>query len=154
VQKKYIRVCLYLLRKNAMKYLTGLIFFILTGCSGSRPDNLGLEDGKLRPCPNTPNCVSTASTDQQHHIEPLTGTIEDIKKVISKMERVKIVTENENYLHVEFTSAIMRFVDDVEFYAPPGTNSIQVRSASRLGKSDLGVNRKRIEQIRTAMTQF
>ena len=137
-----------------MKYFTGLIFCILTGCSGSRPENLGIADDKLRPCPMTPNCVTSESTDKEHHIEPLTGTIGDVKQVISKMDRVEIVTENENYLHAEFTSAIMRFVDDVEFYAPPGENIIQVRSASRLGKSDLGVNRKRVEQIRKALKQL
>ena len=137
-----------------MKYLTGLIFFILTGCSGSRPDNIGVANDKLGVCPNTPNCVSSESADKEHHIDPLTGTMGQIKELISKMDRVEIVTENENYLYAEFTSAIMRYVDDVEFYAPPGANIIQVRSASRLGKSDLGVNRKRIEQIRTALSQL
>ena len=69
------------------------------------------------------------------------------------MDRVTIITQNENYLYAEFTSAIMRFVDDVEFLYDPGQQVVQIRSASRLGKSDLGVNRKRIEFIRSALKQ-
>ena len=69
------------------------------------------------------------------------------------MDRATIITQNENYLYAEYTSAIMRFVDDVEFLYDPGQQVVQVRSASRLGTSDLGVNRKRIEFIRSALTQ-
>ena len=69
------------------------------------------------------------------------------------MDRVTIITQNENYLYAEFTSAMMRFVDDVEFLYDPGQQVVQIRSASSLGKSDLGVNRKRIEFIRSALKQ-
>jgi uncharacterized protein (DUF1499 family) len=74
----------------------------------------------------------------------------DLKKIIQQMKRTRIVTEADNYLYVEFTSALWRFVDDVEFSFDDASKTIHVRSASRLGKSDLGVNRKRIEMIRTA----
>jgi uncharacterized protein (DUF1499 family) len=74
-----------------------------------------------------------------------------LKRVIQAMERTKIITESENYLYVEFTSKLMGYVDDVEFYLDSAAGVIQVRSASRLGQSDLGVNRKRIEQIRAAL---
>jgi uncharacterized protein (DUF1499 family) len=70
------------------------------------------------------------------------------------MKKTKIITENKNYLYAEFTSAIMGFVDDVEFYLDEGAKVIHVRSASRLGQSDLGVNRKRIETIRTKLKEL
>ena len=122
--------------------------------AGKKPDNLGVRDGKLAPCPNTPNCVSSQSADTTHKIEPLTYTSSSeeafakLKKAIASQPRTKIITITPNYLYVEFTSAIMGFVDDVEFYLDADASLIHVRSASRLGKSDLGVNRKRIETIR------
>lgn len=127
--------------------------------AGKRPNNLGVRDGKLAPCPNTPNCVSSYS-DAEHSIEPLTynstpvETMADLKSVIQAMKKTEIITENENYLYAEFTSAIMGFVDDVEFYLDKDAKVIHVRSASRLGKSDLGVNRKRIETIRTKLQEL
>jgi uncharacterized protein (DUF1499 family) len=125
-----------------------------TGCAGRPPDNLGLHNGKLAPCPASPNCVSSLSPDKEHAIEPLLYTtsrqraLEDLKAIILHMKRTEIAAESENYIHVTFTSAIWRFVDDVEFYFDENAKRIQVRSASRLGKSDFGVNRKRVESIR------
>lgn len=124
--------------------------------SGTRPSNLGVKDGSLAACPGTPNCVSSqaAQTDAEHFIAPLTyqgdaaEAIAQLKSVIQSMERTAIVNETENYLYAEFTTALMGFVDDVEFYLDPTAGVIHVRSASRLGQSDLGVNRKRIEEIR------
>jgi uncharacterized protein (DUF1499 family) len=126
------------------------------GCSGAPPGNLGVKDGRLAPCPASPNCVSSQSTDKDHAVEPLTYSttptraIEDLKTIILRMKRARIVTESGNYLHVEFTSAIWRFVDDVEFYFEENAKVIHIRSASRLGKSDFGVNRKRVEAVRAA----
>lgn len=128
----------------------------LIGCSGVRPANLGVKDGRLAPCPSTPNCVLSQSTDKEHTVAPLFYSSSlpeakaDLKKIILQIKRTAIITEAENYLYVEFTSALWRFVDDVEFYFDDASKTIQVRSASRLGKSDLGVNRKRIEMIRAA----
>lgn len=128
--------------------------------SGKRPNNLGVRDGKLAQCPNTPNCVSSQSSDTEHSIEALTynstpaEAIADLKTVIQGMKKTKIITESKNYLYVEFTSAIMGFVDDVEFYVDEAAKVIHVRSASRLGQSDLGVNRKRIETIRTKLKEL
>lgn len=128
--------------------------------AGKRPNNLNVRDGKLAPCPNTPNCVSSQSSDAEHSIEPLTynstpvKAMADLKSVIQAMKKTEIITENENYLYAEFTSAIMGFVDDVEFYLDKDAKVIHVRSASRLGKSDLGVNRKRIETIRTKLQEL
>ena len=136
-----------------MKYFRFLFFFFLVGCAGDRPQYLGTPRTAFNPCPESPNCVSSKSIDQEHQIAPLKSTIQDIRRVILNMERAMIIAQNENYLYVEFTSAIMGFVDDVEFLYDPGQQVIQVRSASRLGKSDLGVNRKRIEFIRSALKQ-
>ncbi len=130
--------------------------------SGTKPDNLGVNNGKLVDCPNSPNCVSSQSptSDETHFIQPLkyTSTTEkalaDLKKVIESEDRTKIISESSDYLYAEFKSALMGFVDDVEFYLDSSTNTIHVRSASRLGQSDLGVNRKRIETIRTKFNQM
>ena len=120
--------------------------------SGTRPNNLGVKDGKLAPCPGSPNCVSSQSEDAQFKIDPLPPvTIADLKTIVANMERTTIIEETDNYLYAEFKSKLMGYVDDVEFYLDSDANVIQVRSASRLGKSDLGVNRKRIEEIRSQL---
>jgi uncharacterized protein (DUF1499 family) len=120
--------------------------------AGKRPDNLGVKDGKLTPCPGTPNCVNSQSDKPQSKIEPLPPvSIAELKKVIESMERTKIIEETNNYLYAEFKSKLMGYVDDVEFYLDEGANVIHVRSASRLGKSDLGVNRQRVEEIRAKL---
>lgn len=127
--------------------------------AGKRPNNLGVKSGKLAPCPNSPNCVSSQSSDVGHSIAPLTykstpeQAIAKLKAVIQSLPRTKIITENKDYLYAEFKSALMGFVDDVEFYLDRKANVIQVRSASRLGQSDLGVNRKRIETIRAKLAE-
>jgi uncharacterized protein (DUF1499 family) len=128
--------------------------------SGKRPTNLGVTDGRLAACPTTPNCVSSQApeSDEQHKIAPLTYTaspseaMSALKAVIQAMERTEIISEGENYLYAEFTTPIMGYVDDVEFWLDPTTSVIHVRSASRLGQSDLGVNRKRVEEIRSKFT--
>jgi uncharacterized protein (DUF1499 family) len=132
---------------------------LVGACSGRRPETLGVTDGKFAPCPDSPNCVSSQSDDPDHVIEPLRyeGTPqaarEQLLSVIRKMKRVNIIIEQEHYLRVEYTSAVFRFVDDVEFFFDPSKKLIHVRSASRIGYSDLGVNRQRVEQIRTAFAE-
>ncbi len=122
--------------------------------AGKRPSNLGVNNGKLASCPNSPNCVSSQDTDPEHIISPLTFTsdpqaaLTNLKEIIQSLPRTKIITETEDYIYAEFKSALMGFVDDVEFYLDRQRNVIHVRSASRLGQSDLGVNRQRIETIR------
>ena len=128
--------------------------------AGKRPTNIDVQSGQLAPCPSTPNCVNSQSQDAQHSIEPLTynsaptEAMADLKKVIQSLERTKIITETENYLYAEFTTKLMGFVDDVEFLLDPSAKVIHVRSASRLGQSDLGVNRKRIETIRAKLNEL
>lgn len=125
--------------------------------SGSRPTNLGVTNGQLAACPSSPNCVSSQSQDVEHQIEALRyqGTpaeaIAQLKTAIESLPRTQIIQITDNYLYAEFTSALMGFVDDVEFYVNPAEPMIEVRSASRLGESDLGVNRQRVEAIRSAI---
>lgn len=127
---------------------------MLWGCGGTRPDIVGKGFGPLAPCPGTPNCVHTTATDSTHAIAPyryadsLQSAVERLARTIQALPRTNIVTRSESYLYAEFTSKIMRYVDDVEFVFDDSTKAVHFRSASRLGKSDLGVNRARMEQIR------
>lgn len=122
--------------------------------SGKRPNDLGVKNGLLKPVPESPNAVSSQATGGYHRIDALRykGTAEPamaaLKSIIESTRRTSIVEERADYLYAEFASALIGYVDDVEFYFPPTERVIHVRSASRLGYSDLGVNRKRIEKIR------
>jgi uncharacterized protein (DUF1499 family) len=149
-------------RKRMIYLLVALI--LLAPCAilavlsalAKKPQNLGVVDGRLAPCPDTPNCVSTQATDEQHRIAPLTFTdspeeaLRRLKQAIASMPRMEIVAESGDYLHVEATSLIFRFVDDVEFWVDRQAKAIHFRSASRAGRSDLGVNRARMEKFRLA----
>lgn len=128
---------------------------------GIAPNDLGVVEGKLKLPANTPNSVSSQAnlypTHPQYNyarIEPLVlvgdseSTLNKIKSIIGLMPGSKVITCQEDYLYVQFTTRVMKFVDDAEFWFDPQSNVVQVRSASRLGKSDLGVNRQRIEWIR------
>ncbi|MBA7533940.1 hypothetical protein ES705_26186 [subsurface metagenome] len=115
---------------------------------------IGIIDGKFHPCPKSPNCVSTQSTDEKHRMEPIqySSTVDEakgkIKNIITSFKRTKLITETENYLHFEFRTATFKFVDDVEFYLDDKEKLIHFRSAARMGWSDMGVNRKRMRKIR------
>jgi uncharacterized protein (DUF1499 family) len=127
---------------------------VLAGFSAAKADVLGVKDGQLARCPSSPNCVSTQATDSKHSIEPMRYTsaqdaaMRKLIAVINSMPRTKIVKTSDDYLHAEFSSAVFRFVDDVEFLFNESDKTIQFRSASRVGHSDFGVNRKRMEDIR------
>ena len=121
---------------------------------------LGVNNGQLMQCPETPNCVSSQAADEQHYIQPIQfmGTQQEAQSALLKMletwKRTKIIVTQEEYIRAEFASMIFRFVDDVEFYlssVKADETVIHVRSASRVGYSDFGVNRKRIERIRSKL---
>ena len=126
--------------------------------SGKRPADLGVRNGNLKAAPSSPNAVSSQATDA-HQIAPLAfkGSLEQamkaLKAIVEGTSNARIVETKPDYLYAEYASSLMGFVDDVEFYAPPNAKIIHVRSASRLGYSDLGVNRKRIEAIRARLVQ-
>ena len=129
----------------------GIVF---TACSGNAPQNIGVHEGRLTPCPDSPNCVSSQSSDEEHFVDPFPyagsrdAAYQAVISAIQSMKRSRIVSREPNYLRAEFTSAVFRFVDDVEFLFVDDERIVHVRSASRLGYSDLGVNRKRVEALR------
>lgn len=111
----------------------------------------------LSPCPSSPNCVSTQAptSDERHAIAPYryrtsrADAKEVLKAAIAHLSRARLVREDEAYLHYEFSSLLLRFVDDVEFLFVEETKTIHFRSASRTGYGDFGVNRRRMEEIRS-----
>ena len=139
-----------LLPETAMAALFGNVF------AGTPPTTLGVRDGRLAPCPDKPNCVSSQAADDGHAIKPLAYTgdtavaMARLAKVVAAAEGARIITQRPDYLHVEYQSKLMGFVDDVELQADSAAHVIHVRSASRLGHGDLGVNRARVEALRAA----
>jgi len=136
--------------------ISGMLLTIFS-CA-SNPPKEQLVEGKLRPCPSSPNCVSSENDRPSSRVEPLTfeGSPEkawgDLKETIGEMGG-KIQEEHDGYLWATFTSRVFRFVDDVEFRMVPSDGIIHVRSGSRVGYSDLGVNRKRVEKLRAVFSQ-
>ena len=134
-----------------------LILFMVGGCSGKRPDEIGIDPSGLRGCPKSPNCVSSEAKDKQHAIESfcLKGDPNVswplIQDEIVSMSRWVIVTATHNYIHVECKSRIFRFIDDLELYFNSSNGIISIRSASRVGYSDFGANRRRVEFLRSEL---
>lgn len=130
---------------------------ILSGCAGERPNNLGVRNSMLSPCPGSPNCVSSQAGDETHRIAPLAfsgdpeAAFSRLKQALSQRSDTTIIEENPGYLRVELRTTF--FVDDGEFLLDASRKIIHVRSASRLGYSDLGKNRSRMEEIRRAFQQ-
>ena len=131
---------------------------------GTAPTDLGTRDGKLKPPSMTENSVTSQAALYPDHPQrkyadiaplPLEGdgpaTLAKIKAIVEGMDGAKVVKSEPGYLYAQFTSKLMKFVDDVEFWFDPAANAIQVRSASRVGRGDMGVNRKRIEAVRAAL---
>ncbi len=122
--------------------------------SGKHPDDLGAKNVRLKPPPSSPNAVSSQALDASHAIAPLSHSrsparaMEALVSIIESTPRTRIISRTSDYLYAEYQSALMGFVDDVEFWFEPNAKVIQLRSASRLGYSDFGVNRARIEDIR------
>jgi len=138
-------------------FVISAVLLSVLSCA-SDPPKVQLVDGKLRACPNSPNCVSSEGDNPSSRVEPLTfqGLPEkawsDLKETIREMGG-KIQEEHDGYLWATFTSRLFRFVDDVEFRMVSTDSIIHVRSASRVGYSDLGVNRRRVEKLRTLFNQ-
>ena len=134
---------------------SGMLSMFLLSFISSAPADLGVRDGRLAKCPDSPNCVSTQAEDRDHWIAPLTvqknseNGINALEGIVRRLPRTQIIEKSPNYLRAEFRSSFFRFVDDVEFYVETESGHIHFRSASRVGRSDLGVNRARMEQIRS-----
>ncbi len=118
--------------------------------SWKRPSNLGVSGGRLAPCKRTPNCVSSQADpqDREHYIAAITfnGDMAAVRKTVESMPGASVIRAEGDYLYAEFRTRLMRFVDDFELFRDGST--LHVRSASRLGRRDFGVNRKRVEALR------
>ena len=118
-----------------------------------------IENILFTPCPKTPNCVSSIDTGRGHFIQPLefTGSARDAQhrllRILNGLKGARVVAFEDNLIEAEFVSFIFRFVDDVKFYVDDRKKIIHVKSASRVGFSDLGVNRRRVENIRKLLEQ-
>ena len=134
--------------------LAGLGFLLFVRHRSPAPADLGVQNGKLADCPESPNCVCSQAEDPAHAIAPLqmkkglAETRADLRQVLTEMRGAKVVEESSNYLRLEFTTPLLRYVDDLELLFDPERKAIQVRSASRVGRSDLGLNRRRVEELR------
>ncbi len=143
---------------------TGLALHLATAegntmFAGKRPATLGVKDGRLGRPKSTPNCVSSQAdpADAEHTIAPIVfkgnalDAIAAARRAVEGMERATVVRHEGNYLYAEFKSKLMGFVDDVEFTYDEKAGVLHVRSASRLGRRDFGVNRERVEALRSAI---
>ncbi len=157
-----------------LKWLVGAIVVVLVGAvaagqagllSGSAPGDLGVRDGKLKGLSATDNSVSSQAGLYPDHpqrkyatIEPLplrgsgADTVARLRGIVERMDGAKLIKSESDYLYAQYTTPLMKYVDDVEFWFDPVAQVVQVRSASRLGKGDLGLNRKRVEAVRAALT--
>lgn len=145
----------------ALGVVVVLIAARLGAFSGRAPTDLGVRDARLKPPSRTPNSVTSqadlwpdAPLREYARIAPLPmagdarASIARIAAVVEDLPGAELVEQRDDYLYARFTTAMLRFVDDVEFWVDPAAGVVQVRSASRVGRKDFGVNRARIEQIR------
>jgi uncharacterized protein (DUF1499 family) len=126
-------------------------FVLLAGCANAPARGIPVDE-RFAPCPDSPNCVSSYASDDLHAIDPLPLTASDplrvVREIVEALPRTQIVTVDDDYLHATFASRVFGFVDDVEFRVDAAAGVIQVRSASRVGYGDMGVNRRRVEDLR------
>ena len=120
-----------------------------------RPTNLGVKDGRLAPCKRSPNCVSSQAdpADREHYIAPIPfrGAMRRLRRAVESMERSTVISATESYLYAEYRTPLLRYVDDLELFYDERSGLVHVRSASRLGRRDFGVNRKRVEALRAIL---
>ena len=132
--------------------IMSIVANLLAACAGERPSNLGVRNDRLSACPSSPNCVSSQASDERHRIAPLVfngdpdSAFARLKQVLDRRNDTAVIEEKPGYLRVELRTTL--FVDDGEFLLDRVGRVIHVRSASRLGYSDLGKNRSRMEDIR------
>jgi uncharacterized protein (DUF1499 family) len=133
----------------------GIWASLLSACAGERPQTLGVREGRLSPCPSSPNCVTSQGGSDKHSITPLTYNgdpalaLRELRLLLAERSDTTIVVEEPNYLRVEFRTTF--FVDDGEFLLNEEGRRIEMRSASRVGYSDLGKNRARLEEIQRGL---
>jgi uncharacterized protein (DUF1499 family) len=134
-----------------------IIVFFIFGYMSNSGEAYGLVEGRLKQCPDKPNCVSSEFvSDAEHYIEPLVYSVDQAAQVLPRLKMIigemggSVQLEKADYLAATFTSSLFRFVDDLELRIDTVQKTIHLRSASRVGHSDLGVNRKRVERLKNA----
>ena len=139
------------MKKGPIGGLVMAVILTSTACAGV--ENIGMTEGKLAPCPDSPNCVSTQSEEKGHAMKPLPylqtreASREKILSILKDMKRTEIVKLTESYIHVECRTALLHFMDDVAFFLDDTTRVVHFRSASRVGYYDFGLNRRRMKRI-------
>jgi len=146
-----------------MKIITLLILLVViffglrvaVAWASRTPATAGIVADHLGPCPSTPNCVNSADTDAGHAIDVLvpanTMTITAVAQLLNSQPGTTVITQKQNYLHATIRTRVWGFIDDLEIFQRDSSASLHVRSASRLGVSDLGANRKRVESLRVIL---
>jgi uncharacterized protein (DUF1499 family) len=135
------------------------ILLLISACSSTAPKQLTLSPQGFSECPVSPNCVSSDTQDELHTIAPFELTVPadqawaEIKAAVMQLSRTHVISEEDGYLHAESRSLIFRFVDDLQLQLREQEGIIAVYSASRVGHSDFGVNRQRIEELRQQLIQ-
>lgn len=143
-----------LLRMTLMKFQTILYIIVMTLSTATQAS-----EKQLPPCPSSPNCVSSQAKDENHFIAPfkITGSVDEawaaLQKALLGQKRTVITSETGNTLHAQATSLVFRFVDDIDAILDADARIIHIRSASRVGYGDFGVNRRRVERLRSELQQ-
>lgn len=139
--------------------IVGSLLILLSSCSSVPPtEQLGLLSNRLHPCPDSPNCISSSETDPDQQVLPFKLQIEataawaTIVETVTALPRTRIVSVTDNYLHAECRSAVFGFVDDLELHLLPEQQQVSIRSAARLGYYDFGINRKRVNELRSKLS--
>lgn len=146
-------------RGRGRPFLLALALLAVAGCRAPAPDDLGVRAGRLAPCPSSPNCVSTQASDSAHRTEPFVLALppeqawSQVREAVETLEGAVVVVQTDDYLHAECTTPLMRYVDDLELLLLPDEMRIAVRSASRVGWSDIGTNRERVWELRRALRE-
>jgi len=137
-----------------------LVLLITRNFPPKKPANIGIKEGTLALCENKPNCVCSLDNRPNHMISPLDWTgsealgIAKTEELVNSFPRTRVISKSGNYLHAEFATPLFGYVDDVEFLVDVKAKKIHLRSASRLGYSDLGANRSRVEKLKSLFAQI
>ena len=149
-RRKFLQVFPALVLTGSMVAVAGVALMSLAGTWRTVP---GIRDGTLAACPDSPNCVSSFATESMHFMPPITFdgqpkvAMQTVVEIVSGMDGVRIVAKDDDYVHCEFSTPLFGFVDDLELLLDCDESVIHFRSASRVGHSDFGVNRKRMDEI-------
>jgi uncharacterized protein (DUF1499 family) len=157
MKQKLARLAFYGLAGIAVLGAIGTAMLAVAARRVGAPSTIGVHDGRLAPCPSTPNCVSTQAERPDQYLAPLPfsgsaeAAIEAVAALIAAEPRTEIIVVQPDYLHAVFRSPTFGFPDDVEFYADETAGLLHFRSAARIGKGDAGVNRSRMERLSAAL---